>query len=132
MKKSKRVKNMNQIKFKILFRAPKYPVIIVSANRLYSAFDINQLAEGCISSVPIQNKDYIQVVDSTGSEFWYMPKHYTLSPGFVFKKWTKKQIIEIFNNNASEKRILQEYSMKSLSSKRLDKIIHDICTILKS
>ena len=123
---------MDQIEFKILFRGPKYPVIVVSADRLYSAFDINQLAEGCMFSVPIENKNYIQVVDSTGNEFWYKPEYYTLSPGFVFKKWTKKQIIETFNNSENAKRISQEYSTKSLSSKRLDKIIHDICTILKS
>lgn len=72
------------------------------------------------------------MVDSTGSEFWYTPEHYTLIPGFVLKKWTKKQIIETFNNSENAKMTSQEYSMKSLSSKRLDKIIHDICTILKS
>lgn len=123
---------MDQIEFRILLRKPIYPVIVVSADRLYSAFGIKQLAEACMFSVPIGNKNHIQVVDSTGNEFWYRPEHYTLTPGFVFKKWTKKQIIETFNNSENAKMISQEYSMKSLSSKRLDKIIHDICTILKS
>jgi hypothetical protein len=123
---------MEQIEFTIIFRKPKYPVIVVSANRLYSAFNIGQLAQGCISSVPIRNVSYIQVIDSTGSEFWYSPENYVLSPGFVFKKWTKKRIIEAFNNSTNAKDILQEYSMKSLSSKRLEEIIRDICEILRS
>ena len=123
---------MDQIKFNIILREPKYPVIVVSDNRLYSAFNIKQLAKSCISSVPIENNSYIQVIDSTGSEFWYSPENYVLSPGFSFKKWTKKRIIEAFNNSANAKDPLQEYSMKSLSSKRLEKIIRDICEMLRS
>ena len=123
---------MDQIKFNIILREPKYPVIVVSDNRLYSAFNIKQLAKSCISSVPIENNSYIQVIDSTGSEFWYSPENYVLSPGFSFKKWTKKRIIEAFNNSANAKDSLQEYSMKSLSSKRLEKIIRDICEMLRS
>ena len=123
---------MDQIEFNIILRKPKYPVIIVSANRLYSAFNIKQLAESCISSTLMENKSYIQVVDSTGSEFWYSPENYVLSPGFASKKWTKKKIIEKFNSYANTKDTMQQYSMKSLSSKRLEKVIRDICEMLKS
>ena len=123
---------MNEIEFNIMWRKPKYPLIVVSDKRLYSAFDIKQLAKSCISSVPIENKSYIQVIDSTGSEFWYSPENYVLSPGFSLKKWTKKRIVESFNNSANAKDSLQEYSKKSLSSKRLEKIIRDICELLRS
>ncbi|MEA3429543.1 MAG: hypothetical protein U9Q84_10140 [Thermodesulfobacteriota bacterium] len=123
---------MSQIKFNIILRKPKYPVIVVSNDRLYSAFNIKQLAKTCISSMPIENKTIIQVVDSTGEEFWYSPKQYILSPGFSFKKWTKKRIIEAFNSSKNAKDSIQEYSMKSLSSKRLEKIIRDICEMLRS
>ncbi|MEA3437676.1 MAG: hypothetical protein U9R43_14500, partial [Thermodesulfobacteriota bacterium] len=78
---------MSQIEFNIIVRKPKYPVIIVSNEKLYSAFNIKQLAISCISSLPIENKTIIQVVDSTGEEFWYSPEQYILSPGFSFKKW---------------------------------------------
>ncbi|MEA3414946.1 MAG: hypothetical protein U9R02_02145 [Thermodesulfobacteriota bacterium] len=123
---------MSQIKFNIILRNPKYPVIVVSNDRLYSAFNIKQLAKSCISSMPIENKTIIQVVDSTGEEFWYSPEQYVLSPGFSFKKWTKKRIIEAFNSSKNAKDSMQEYSMKSLSSKRLEKIIRDICEMLRS
>jgi len=123
---------MSQIEFNIILRKPKYPVIVVSNEKLYSAFNVKQLAKSCISSLPIENKTIIQVVDSTGEEFWYSPEQYILSPGFSFKKWTKKRIIEAFNNSKNAKDSTQEYSMKSLSSKRLEKIIRDICEMLRS
>jgi len=123
---------MSQIEFNIILRKPKYPVIVVSNDKLYSAFNIKQLAKSCISSLPIENKTTIQVIDSTGEEFWYSPEQYILSPGFSFKKWTKKRIIEAFNSSKNAKDSTQEYSMKSLSSKRLEKIIRDICEMLRS
>jgi len=127
---TRRQNSMDQIKFNIIFRKPEYPVIVISANKLYSAFNINRLAKKCVSSVPIENKSYIQVIDSKGSEFWYSPKNYVLSPGFAFKKWTKKMIVETFNNSTNAKDKSQKYSMKSLSNKRLEKIIRDICEML--
>ena len=123
---------MNQIEFNIIFRKPKYPVIVVSDKRLFSAFDIKQLAICCLSSTPLENRNFVQVIDSTGAEFWYSPEKYILSPGFAFKKWTKKRIVEAFNNSTNAKDSLQEYSMKSFSNKRLKQIIRDICEMLRS
>ena len=123
---------MDKIEFNIKIRKPKYPVIVVSAERLYSAFNIKQLAKSCISSTQIEGKDIIQVIDSTGEEFWYSPEYYILTPGFSFKKWTKKHLIEVFNCSSNAKDSMQEYSIKSLSTKRLEKIVGDICELLRS
>ena len=123
---------MEKIEFNIIMRKPKYPVIILSAERLYSAFNIKELAKSCVFSTPVEGKKYIQVIDSTGEEFWYSPDQCVLSPGFSFKKWTKKQLIEIFNCSSNAKVSMQEYSMKSLSAKRLETIVGDICELLKS
>lgn len=123
---------MNETEFKFAFRKPKYPVLIVSVERLFSAFSTKPLAIGCLSSTPIADNSYIQVVDSTGEEFWYSPDHHVLSPGFSFKRWTKKRVIEAFNSSSNAMESMQEYSIKSLSSKRLDKIIRDICELLRS
>lgn len=125
-------KIMDQIEFNIILRKLKYPVIIISAEKLYSAFNIKQLAKCCISSVPIEGKTIIQAIDSTGEEFWYSPGKHVLSPGFSFKRWTKKQLIEIFNCSSNAQNSLQEYSAKSLSAKRLEKIVSDICELIRS
>lgn len=123
---------MGKIEFNIVFRKPKYPVLVVSDKELFSAFNIKQLARRCMSSMPIENKNYIQVVDSTGEEFWYSPDQNVLSPGFAFKRWTKKRIVEAFNSSTNALKLKQEYSIKSLSNKRLDKIVRDICELLRS
>jgi len=122
---------MSQIEFRIIFRKPKYPVIVVSAERLYSAYNIKQLATFCISATPVDNKEIIQVIDFTGKEFWYSPKLYALSPGFSRKKWTKKRLIETYNGSTNAKDTNQEYPMKSLSAKRFDKIFRDLCKLLR-
>lgn len=119
----------NQI-FNILFRKPEYPVIIISKDRIMAAFNIKELAQGCINAIPIKDGGVVRAIDSTGDEFWYSPENYVISPGLAFKKWTKKRIIELYNNSSES--IDKKYSEKSLSSKRLTRIIIDICVLLKT
>ncbi len=114
---------MNTIEFTILLRSPEYPVIIISDKGLYSAFDIEELANACMSSNLTEGDTTVNAIDSTGSEFWYMPDKNFISPGFVAKKWTKKKIIELYNNSSNAKNLNISYPLKSLSSKRLAKIL---------
>ncbi len=120
-----------RIKFNILFRGPEYPVIVISSeDELSSAYNIDQLATQCIFSEPPANETYVKIIDSTGEEFWYEPKLFVLSPGFLRKIWTKKQIIELFNNSLNAKEDNLSYPLKSISNKKLSRIITDICEIL--
>lgn len=121
------MKEMNEIEFSILLRRPVYPLIVVSADRLYGAFSIEQLAESCIKSIPLEQKTNVVAVDSTGEEFWYSMDTYILTPGFAFKKWSKKKIVETYNSYLSSSQADRLYSTKSLSNKRLDKIVTDLC-----
>ena len=116
----------------IIFRGPKYPVFVVSNDRLFPAFNLKQLAIACLASTPTAGKSYVQVIDTTGEEFWYSPESCALSPGFSFKRWTKKRIVETFNHSSNAMELMKEYPVKSLSIKRLDKIIYDICELLTS
>jgi len=108
--------NPGQVTFKIVWRSPSYPTIIIGGNELLSASNIDKLALCCVSLNADENENIVKVIDSTGEEFWYSPKEHILTPGFTLKKWTKKQIIELYNSstNASKNNIL--YSSKSLSS----------------
>jgi hypothetical protein len=122
---------MSEIVFSILLRRPSFPVIVVSAERLYSAFAARQLAGNCACSMPIGDKEVVPVVDSTGEEFWYYPDRCCLIPAFFAKRWTKKRLIVAFNGSTNAECLEQEYSMKSLSNKRLDKVVRDICVLLR-
>lgn len=80
------------MEFRIFLRRPEYPVLIISSEKLYSAHNLKQLAEICVS-LPLEGaENKTRMVDSTGSEFWYFPEQYILSPGFVTKKMDKEKI----------------------------------------
>ena len=120
-----------QINFKVLLRSPKYPAIVISEDGLFSAYNIKQLGTLCVLSETFDEDDKIRVIDSSGCEFVYFQEHKAIMPGVLNKKWTKKQIIELFNNsmNANETKI--KYPLKSLSNKKLSRIIGEICELLK-
>lgn len=120
-----------QNEFRILFRRPKYPLIVISVDELMAAFNIRELAVCCITSRPDKDGGVVKCIDSTGEEFWYSPESYAIAPGFAFKKWTKKQIIELYNSSDIVESD-NKYSDKSLSNKRLTQIIADICKLLKA
>ena len=118
--------------FAILFRRPIYPLIVISHDGiLMSAFNIKELAVCCFAAIPSKEGSVIKAIDSTGEEFWYSPENCTIAPGFAFKKWTKKKIIDLYNNSSL---VMEDalYPDKSLSNKRLNAIILDICNLLRS
>ena len=122
---------MSEIVFSIILRQPIFPVIVVSADRLYSAFTVKQLARSCVCSIPIGDTEVVQVVDSRGEEFSYCPEKCSMIPAFFTERWTKKRLIEAFNSSTNAECLEQEYSMKSLPNKRLDKVVSDICVLLR-
>ena len=121
-----------QISFKVLLRSPEYPAIVISEDGLSSAYNIKQLGTLCVLSETLDEDDKIKVVDSSGCEFIYFQEHKAIIPSILNKKWTKKQIIELFNNstNANENKI--KYPLKSLSNKKLSQIIDEICELLRN
>lgn len=120
----------DKIHFKVIFRSPEYPVIVIDRDYLYSAYNFDELAYYCVISTPPESRNIVPVLDSAGEEFWYSVEQYVVSPGFNFKKWTKKQIIELYNNSADSEESHQKYSLKSLSSKKLANIIKDVCELI--
>ena len=124
-------KSKEQINFKVLLRSPKYPAIVISEDDLFSAYNIKQLGTLCVLSETFDEDDKIRVIDSSGCEFVYFQEHKAIMPGILNKKWTKKQIIELYNNSQNAKENNSNYPIKSLSSKKLSRIIGEICELLK-
>ncbi|MCI5121855.1 MAG: hypothetical protein D3908_11820 [Candidatus Electrothrix sp. AUS4] len=122
---------MEEKEFVIWLRGPVYPVIVISKDRPMAAFNKKELAQCCIASVPEEDSEIVKAIDFSAEEFWYSPKHNFISPGFTRKRWSKKKIIELYNDCdlvGDE----DKYSTKSLSSKRRERIMSDICNLLKS
>ncbi len=122
----------DQIEFKVLFRSPVYPVIVISDDRLMAALNIKELGESCITAKLRKGEKVVRAIDTSAEEFWYSPENVVISPGFAFKRWTKKQIVELYNSSSNARNSGKEYSEKSLSNRKLARIIGDICELLKS
>jgi hypothetical protein len=122
--------NDDNVHFRILFRSPQYPVIVIEKDDIWPAHNIQELGAVCYNSEPFENEENIKVIDSSGEEFWYSPDQIVLMPGFFQKKWTKKQLIELFDNSETAKENKIRYTKKSLSNIRVATIVSDICAIL--
>lgn len=83
-----------------------------------------------LAQIPFNNDKSYDIVDSRG-EGWslYAPKM-LISPLTMKKRWTKREIIKMFNERENtELAGGKKYSEKSLSVKRLSKVISDLVEI---
>lgn len=119
-----------QIYFRILLRGPKYPAIVIDDCDILPAFNIKELGTACYLSAPPDNSYEIHVVDCTGEEFLYISDKTALMPTISARKWTKKKLIDLFNNSDTAKEDNLHYFPKSLSNKRLTDIVREICELL--
>ena len=120
---------MSRTDFGVLFREPKFPVIGYAGDVLFSAVEIRGLASILVGLEPSSGKDKARVVDATGEEFWYLREKCVLAPGFTIRRWTKRQIIDLYNSHVESE---QAYGVRSLSSKRLSEIVSEISKSIRS
>lgn len=72
-----------QIYFRVFLRIPRYPAIVIAADDMWPAFDIEELGTTCLASEPIEHSNTIKVIDRNGEEFLYMPDQFALFPGLT-------------------------------------------------
>ncbi|MCF6150388.1 MAG: hypothetical protein E3K37_17270 [Candidatus Kuenenia sp.] len=118
-----------KIDIKVL-RNPVFPVIIISKAKLYSSRNPKSLALRLLSAQPLDGEDSVQIIDNTGEEFCYYQERQCII--FTINNiWTKKRIIDLFNESANAKEVNVKYPAASLSNKKLSKIISDICVLIE-
>lgn len=112
-----------------LFREPKFPVICDVQGVLTGARTPGQFVEQ-VSGMALPAGEQLPLVDACGEGWVLHTDHMIISP-FTFKRrWTKKEIIAMFNNSDAARRLGERYSTKSLSSKRLDRIVAEIVALI--
>lgn len=120
----------DQIIFRMLLRNPKYPMVILSADRLRVVTGLQTLATACVHSTPHDDKRHVTAVDATGNEFWYLPESYVISPGFYFKKWTKKRLVNLYNQSVNARDTGVMYSDRSLGNKPFVRVFTELCSLI--
>ena len=115
---------------KYIFRKPKFPVIINLDGHVIAATQRNLPAQ--LNQIDLTLKTCHETIDKSGEGFglYVYDDCLALSPLVVKKRWTKLELIRLYNNrkNKVNEKI---YSENSLSSKRFDKIFSDINSLLK-
>ena len=112
-----------------LFRKPKYPVIVDIDGILVCGRSAITLAKRLSKLINIQEKSY-DAIDSTGEGWSFYSDKWILSPLCIKKRWTKLEIIRLYNNRKNKTTDHDTYSDKSLSSRRLDRVFIDIFDLL--
>lgn len=111
-----------------LFRKPKFPIICDIDGYLIAAKSISGF-EKQLSAYNFYKESRYPIIDITGEGWSFYPEHMAISPLTTKKKWFKKEVIAIFNNRKNNTSNLN-YSEKSISAKRYDKIFQDIVGLL--
>jgi hypothetical protein len=117
------------MKIRYLFRKPTFPIIINIEGFFIGAKTLKELSNK-LTNIQFDSDKSYDLVDITGEGWSLSTPKMVISPLTFKKKWTKRQIIKLFNERKNiELAEGKKYSEKSLSAKRLDKIIFDIVEI---
>ncbi len=114
---------------KYVFRKPIFPIIINLDGNVIAATTQNLLKQ--LSQFELNLNGCYDAIDQSGEGFglYVYEDSFAISPLVVKKKWTKLELIQLYNgrkNKADE----PAYSEKSLSAKKFDRIVSDIAALL--
>ena len=113
------------IDIKYMFRKPKFPLIGSFEGHFISAKNTRELSRK-LSKISLKDDAY-NFLDITAEGWVLYTEHMIISPVTLKKRWTKKEFIALFNERKNLDLSNGEmYSEKSLSSKRVHKIIYDL------
>jgi hypothetical protein len=112
-----------------LFRSPRFPVICDAQGVLIGAETPGQLSDQ-LASIEVTPGEQIPLIDAS-AEGWVLDIDHMIVSPFTFKKaWTKKEVIEMFNQSKTACQAGLEYPARSLSSKKFDRIIGEIVNLI--
>ncbi len=112
-----------------IFRKPKFPIICDFEGLLVAAKSEISFTRQLDNLVINIEKSY-PLISVSGEGWMFLPKHLSVSPLSKKKKWFKKDIIELYNGRKNPGSDGKQYSDKSLSAKRFEKIFKDIVELL--
>lgn len=109
------------------FRNPKYPILCDVDGYLIAAKSDMTLAKE-LSGLELRENAKYDVIDLTGESWYLLTDSMILTPvTFRVKRWTKLEIIRLFNNRNNKLGPDEKpYSEKSLSAKKFDRIFRDL------
>ena len=90
------------MKLQYFFRRPEFPVLIINENGIFVAKSAKFLLK-IIDKHEFSRHDYYNLIDCSNEGWAFYPKQYVISPLVMKKHWTKKEIIQLYNNSKTIK-----------------------------
>ncbi len=112
-----------------IFRKPKFPIICDFDGVLVAAKSEITFTRQ-LDKLKIDTKKSYPLISISGEGWMFLPQHMAVSPLSTKKKWFKKDIIALYNGRKNNISDGNQYSEKSLSAKRFEKIFTDIVELL--
>ena len=112
-----------------IFRKPKFPIICDFDGILVAAKSEISFTRQ-LDKLEIDIEKSYPLISISGEGWMFLPQHLAVSPLSTKKKWFKKDIIALYNDRKNPGSDGKQYSDKSLSAKRFEKIFKDIVELL--
>ncbi len=83
-----------------------------------------------IAALDLPPDTELPVVDASAEGWVFNTTHSVLSPLTAKKRWTKKEVIGMFNASSAARKLGRQYSERPLSAKRFDRILSEIVVLI--
>jgi hypothetical protein len=110
-----------------LFRLPKFPVVLDTGELLIHAKTRAQL-ETKLAKIAFAGEEKRDIIDSKAEGFALYPKPMLVTPSISIRRWTKLQIIDLYNSK--RKPGAPELRSTSLGNRSLEKIVSEVVELL--
>jgi len=110
-----------------LFRLPKFPVILDTGETLICAKSRAQF-ESKVSKIMFADTTKRDIIDSKAEGFALHLENMIVAPGFGIQRWTKREIIELYNSKRQPG--TPELRSTSLSSRSLELVVREVVELL--
>ena len=112
-----------------LFRKPRFPVICIVDDWLVTAPSAASF-EQRLAKIALNLDAKYNIIDSTG-EHWELYSIQMYIMPTMRRKWSKKKIVQTYNQSRNCSQTGKPYAEKSLSSKRFEVIFADIVSLIE-
>jgi len=110
-----------------IFRLPRFPVILDTGDVLIHANSKSQLVSK-VAKIKFTDNGTKDIIDAQAVGFTLYPEKMFVAPAIVNRRWTKLQIIELYN--AKKKAGAPELRITSLGSRSLESIVGEAVKLL--
>jgi hypothetical protein len=112
------------MELRYFFRRPKLPVLIINEDEIFVARS-DKIFSDIIDKHDFSRHDYYNLLDCRNEGWAFYQNYNTISPLVVKKHWTKKELIQLYNNSKT----IRDKGLEQLEEKILYKTFKQIFDI---